>query len=66
MGNLYEMKLKVEKAIKTRGLDEFKTKGQIGLKCGFSVTMISDTSPDELEKIARLREAAKHVLQLAL
>jgi hypothetical protein len=62
MGQLYDTKLRIETIIKTKHLDTTKTLGSIGLKSGMVVAFISPTSPDDPQKTAKLKMAAKEVL----
>ncbi len=56
----------IEKIIKERKLDEFQTKGQIGLKAGLMITFIKPDTPDDINKIAALKKAVKEVLGVQL
>jgi hypothetical protein len=62
MGQLYETKLKIETAIRTKHLDAAKTLGSIGLKSGMVVAFITPTSPDDPQKTQKLKIAAKEIL----
>jgi hypothetical protein len=61
MGQLYDTKLKIEELIK-KNLDATKTLGAIGLKRGRVVAFISPNSPDDPQKTAKLKMAAREVL----
>jgi hypothetical protein len=64
MSQLYELKLRIEEKIKADGLDGTEMKGRIGLKSGRLLAFISATTPDDPEAIAKLKQAAKEVLNL--
>ncbi len=66
MSQLYEMRMKIEEKIKADGLDDQKIKGKIGLHTGKFLAFITPSSADEPEAIAKLRLAAKEVLNLSL
>jgi hypothetical protein len=66
VSQLNDMKLRIEAKIKADGLDEKDIKGKIGLKSGKILAFISASTPDEPETIAKLKQAAKDVLNLAL
>ncbi|OQY04258.1 MAG: hypothetical protein B6I20_03410 [Bacteroidetes bacterium 4572_117] len=62
MSKLYDMRLKIEEAIKAKNLDEFSVKGKIGLKAGVLIGFISFATADNPETIQKLQKAAKEVL----
>jgi hypothetical protein len=62
MGILYDLKLKAESIIAERKLDPIKCLGQIGLKAGFMLPFIKDSTPDDPAKIDTLKKAIKAVL----
>ena len=66
MSQLYQMRMRVEEKIKADRLDPMQIKGQIGLKAGLLVTLISVNTPDNPESIAKFKKAAKEILNLAL
>jgi len=59
---LYDLRIAIEKKIKGDGLDEAKFKGQIGLRAGKLLALITPNTPDDPAVIAKLRQAAKDVL----
>jgi hypothetical protein len=63
---LYEMKIRVEEKIRADGLDAMDVKGKLGLKSGMLIALISASTPDHPEKIAKFKSAAKEILNLAL
>lgn len=66
MSQLYDLKVRIEEKIKADGLDATDVRGRIGLKCGRLLAFINPTTPDDLEGIAKMKRAAKEVLNLNL
>jgi len=66
VSQLNDMKLRIEEKIKADGLDAKDVKGKIGLKSGKLLAFISPTTPDDPEIIAKLKQAAKEVLNINL
>lgn len=66
VSQLYQMRLRVEEKIKADQLDPMQVKGQIGLKAGLLVSLISANTPDNPASVAKFRSAVKEVLNLAL
>lgn len=66
MGRLYDYSKLIQEDIERRGLDVFKTRGELAMKCGFIITLIGPDDPDDPTKITSLKEAAKDVLGLNL
>ena len=66
MGQLYEYSTKIQQHIEANGLDVFRTRGELAIKCGFLVTLIDENEPDDPAKLTALREAAREVLGLQL
>ncbi|MFL5301194.1 MAG: hypothetical protein ACJ79R_12710, partial [Anaeromyxobacteraceae bacterium] len=62
MGRLYEEVLRIERSIAARNLDLFRTRGRISLRAGFPLLTIRPETPDDVEKLARLRTAAEQIL----
>lgn len=62
MGQLYDTIQRIEQVIVQRDLQPFRTKGLIALKAGFSLALIEVGTPDDAEKLASLRRAARDVL----
>jgi hypothetical protein len=62
MGQLSDMRESIDRAIRDKGLDEFLVKGQISMKAGFMLSLVGETTPDNAEKVFRLKEAAFEVL----
>lgn len=66
MSQLYDMRMEIEAKIKSSGLDAMDVKGKIGLRSGKLLAFITPTTPDDPALIAKLRAAAKEVLNLSL
>ena len=66
VSQLYDLRMLIEAKIKTFGLDAKDTKGKIGLRSGKLLAFISPTTPDDPAAIAKLKLAAKEVLNLNL
>lgn len=64
MGQLFDLKRRVEQEIKKRGADEFQTKGQIGMRSGVLIGLLTENTPDDAEKIRKFKAAIKDVLNL--
>lgn len=66
MGKLYDYCSRIQQHIEQNGLDVFKTRGQLALRVGFLITLVTPDEPDDPEKLAALREAAHEVLGIRL
>jgi hypothetical protein len=66
MGKLFEMRQKIDAVIKVKKLDEWSTRGQVGMKAGILIGGITDKTPDDPEKIRKLKQAAKECLGIDL
>ncbi len=66
MGRLYDAVAEIDRICQERGLDGAKTKGEISLKSGFFLAIIFPHTPDDNEKIDKLRDAAQSVLGVSL
>lgn len=66
MSILYDLRLAIENKTKADGLDPMQVKGEIGLRTGRLLSLISPSTPDEPEAVAKLRQAAKDLLNLSL
>lgn len=66
MSQLYDMRMEIEAKIKSSGMDAMDVKGKIGLRSGKLLAFITPTTPDDPASIAKLRAAAKEVLNLSL
>lgn len=66
MGQLHELKQRIDQAIVVHKLDATKTRGMIGMKAGFLIGMIDANTPDDPAKLQKLRTAAQEVMQISL
>jgi hypothetical protein len=66
VGTLYNLKVSIEQKIKTGGLDATQVRGAIGLRTGRLLSLISPNTPDDPAAIAKMRQAAKDVLNISL
>ena len=64
MGQLYDLRMLIEKKIKTDGLDAMDVKGKIGLRAGRMLAFITATTPDEPEAVDKLKKAIKEILSV--
>lgn len=66
MSQLYDLKVKIEEKISSSGLDAKDVKGKLGLRSGTLLSLINPNTPDNPETIAKLKQAAKEVLNVML
>lgn len=66
VGRLYDYSARIQSHIEQKGLDVFRTRGELALHCGFLITLIEPNDPDDAQKIEALRTAAREVLGLEL
>ena len=64
MSQLYDLKLRIEEKIKADGLDAMDIKGKLGLRSGKLLSLISPTTADDPETVAKLKQAAKELLNI--
>jgi hypothetical protein len=65
MGQLFEMSKKIDEIISQKGLDKMITRGKIGLKSGVLMAF-NENTPDDSEKIKKIKDAAREVLGASL
>ncbi len=65
MGQLFEISKKIDNVISEKGMDRLVTRGKIGLKSGILMSF-NENTPDDAEKIQKIKEAAKEVLGKAI
>lgn len=63
MGKLYDEVLRIERAATLKKLDPFRVRGRVSLRAGFPLLSIRPDTPDDAEKLARLRAAAQQILE---
>lgn len=66
MGRLYDKCKRVQAHIEDTGLDVFRTRGEMAMRCGFLITLIKPTDTDDPQKIQALDEAARDLLGITL
>jgi hypothetical protein len=58
VGKLYDALQAIEREAVRKGMDPFRAKGQLSLELGFMVGLITESTPDDDEKLAALVKAA--------
>lgn len=66
MAALFEAKKRIEQIIATRKLEPALTLGKIGLKAGFLLAFIKAETPDDAEKLKKLKLATQEILGTAI
>jgi hypothetical protein len=66
VGQLNDLKVRIEEKIKADKLDETAIKGKIGLKAGKLLAFITPSTPDDPAVIGKLKAAAKEILNINL
>lgn len=66
MGRLHEAVQEIDRICADRGLDSVKIKGEISMKSGFFLAIIFPHTPDDNERLDKLRTAAHAVLGVSL
>lgn len=66
VGRLYDAVEEVDRVCQARGLDAVKVKGEISMKAGFFLAIVFPHTPDDAEKLEKLRTAAREVLGFSL
>jgi len=66
VGRLYDGVAEIDRVAQARGLDPIKVKGEVSMRAGFFLAIVFPHTPDDPEKIERLREAAREVLSIEL
>jgi hypothetical protein len=64
MSVLYEIRMKIEKTIQQKKLDEHQIRGAIGLRCGLLLNFITPDTPDDPAAVERLKRAVLDVLKV--
>jgi len=62
MGQLFDIRQSIDLIIRQKGMDEYLVRGQISMKAGFMLSLVSERTPDDPEKARRLKDAALEVL----
>lgn len=66
MGRLYDDCTRIQEHIDREGLDVFRTRGELAMRCGFLITLVKPDDPDDPQKIQALESAARDLLGLSL
>lgn len=66
MGRLYDDCMKIQQHIESQGLDVFRTRGELAMRCGFLITLVKPDDADDSQKIRALEDAARDLLGLTL
>ena len=66
MSVLYDLRLLIEAKIKAEGLDAAQIRGQVGLKSGRILSLISPNTPDDPAALAKMRQAARDILHMSV
>jgi len=66
MGKLYDDCSRIQQYIDQQGLDVFRTRGELAMRCGFLITLVRSTDTDDPQKIGALKDAALDLLGLTL
>jgi hypothetical protein len=65
MGQLLELSKKIDKIILEKGLERMPYRGKIGLKSGILMAF-NENTPDDNEKIMKIKQAAREVLGVGI
>lgn len=66
VGRLYDAVEEIDRVCQARGLDSVKVKGEISMRAGFFLAIVFPHTPDDTEKLDKLRTAARDVLGVSL
>jgi hypothetical protein len=66
VGRLFDAVQEIDRECAVRGLDPAKVKGEIGMKAGFFLMIVFPTTPDDPDKLEKLRAATQVVLGIPL
>ncbi len=64
MGKLFDARQRIDQVIAQRNLEAVQVRGAIGLKAGMLLGLILPSTPDDDDKLQRLRAAAREVLNV--
>lgn len=62
MSRLYDDCVKIQQHIEQQGLDVFRTRGELAMRCGFLITLVKPDDADDPQKIRALEDAARDLL----
>jgi hypothetical protein len=66
VGKLYETCQTIMRTADERGLDPFKTRGAIALRCGYLISSVHPDESDDPGKLAELKAAAEEILGVSI
>jgi hypothetical protein len=66
MGKLYDNCQTVQQHIESQGLDIYKARGEIAMRCGFLIALVKPDDPDDPQKLQALQAAARDIFNLNL
>jgi hypothetical protein len=66
MGVLYDLTVKIDKAIAVKQLDASAVRGKIALQAGFMLSFVTASTPDDPAKIEKLKKAVALVMKVSL
>jgi hypothetical protein len=66
VGKLYDAVQEIDRVCYARGLDPVKVKGQISMEAGFFLAIVFPSTPDDPEKLERLRTVTAQILDIDL
>jgi len=66
VGRLYDAVEEIDRVCQARGLDSVKVKGEISMKAGFFLAIVFPHTPDDADKLDKLRSATRDVLGVSL
>ena len=64
MGQMYDLKLRIDQVIGQQRLDDVKTRGAIGMRSGVMLSLINASTPDDPAKIQKIRDVAAEILRV--
>jgi len=66
MGKLFDAKQKLEKAVAERNLNKSEVLGKVSLKSGVMLALIGPATPDDANKLEKLRNVALSLYKIEL
>jgi uncharacterized protein YqgV (UPF0045/DUF77 family) len=65
MGQIFELSKKIDEIISKKGMDIMVTRGKIGIRSGVLMSF-NEKTPDNPERIRKIKEAVKEVLGVTI
>jgi hypothetical protein len=66
MGKLYDAKLKLERAVAEKNLNKAEVLGKVSLKSGVMLALVGPATPDDANKLEKLRSTALALYKIEL